>query len=84
MAVAIRLKPGLVDRLRETRSITSEEAFARLIGTDRTTLRRIDRGAQPSGGFIATFCHTFGLGMGEAFEIVELDVTARVEHQEAA
>lgn len=70
MSVSIRIKTGLVDRLRETRNINSEDAFARLIGTDRTTLRRIDRGAQPSGAFIANFCVTFGLGLGEAFEIV--------------
>jgi transcriptional regulator with XRE-family HTH domain len=70
MAPAIRLKEGLVDRLRETRSLNSEEAVARLIGTDRTTLRRIMNGSQPSGAFIASFCVAFGLGMGEAFEIV--------------
>ncbi|MFF7293154.1 hypothetical protein ACFY9N_11550 [Microbacterium sp. NPDC008134] len=44
--------------------------MARLIGTDRTTLRRVQRGSQPSGAFIASFCVAFGLGMGEAFEIV--------------
>ncbi|RUQ07045.1 XRE family transcriptional regulator [Microbacterium sp. HSID17254] len=70
MSVSIRLKPGLVDRLRETRNLNSEEAVARLVGSDRTTLRRIIRGAQPSGAFIASFCDAFGLGLGEAFEIV--------------
>lgn len=79
MAVAIRLKDGLVDRLRETRNLNSEEAVARLIGTDRTTLRRIAKGAQPSGAFIAGFCDAFGLGLGEAFEIVRTDI-----HQAAA
>ncbi len=76
MTAAIRLKPGLIDRLRETRGLPSEEAVARLIGTDRTTLRRIDRGAQPSGGFIASFCDAFGLGMGEAFEIYRVEPLA--------
>lgn len=70
MSVSIRLKTGLVDRLRETRNLNSEEAVARLVGSDRTTLRRIMRGAQPSGAFIASFCDAFGLGLGEAFEIV--------------
>lgn len=70
MSVSIRLKTGLVDRLRETRNLNSEEAVARLIGSDRTTLRRVVKGAQPSGAFIAGFCDAFGLGLGEAFEIV--------------
>lgn len=76
MAVAIRLKEGLVDRLRETRNLNSEEAVARLIGTDRTTLRRIISGSQPSGSFIASFCDAFGLGLGEAFEIVSAEALA--------
>lgn len=66
----IRIKPGLVDRLRETRSIPSEDAFARYVGVDRGTLRRVVAGSQPSGTFIACFCTAFGLGLGEAFEIV--------------
>ena len=70
MTVSIRIKPGLVDRLRETRGLNSEDAVARLIRSDRTTLRRIVRGGQPSGAFIAGFCDAFGLGLGEAFEIV--------------
>ena len=70
MTVSIRLKPGIVDRLRETRNLNSEDAVARLIGSDRTTLRRVIRGSQPSGAFIAGFCDGFSLGLGEAFEIV--------------
>lgn len=70
MASSIRIKPGIVDRLRETRGIHSEEAFARLIGSDRKTLRRILAGSQPSGTFMASFCETFQLGLGEAFDIV--------------
>jgi hypothetical protein len=69
MTLSIRIKPGLIARLRETRGITSEDAFARLVGVDRGTLRRIDRGTQPSGTFMASFCDAFGLGLGEAFEI---------------
>ncbi|MGK9222050.1 MULTISPECIES: helix-turn-helix domain-containing protein [unclassified Microbacterium] len=77
MSVSIRIKPGLVERLRETRNIGSEEAFARLIGADRTTLRRVVAGSQPSGAFIAGFCDAFGLGLGEAFEIVRSDSLAK-------
>src|SRR4051812_40603054 len=63
MDVTLRLKPGLAERLREVRSIPSEEHQARLIGVDRSTLRRIDGGATPSGTFVAQFCSAFGLGL---------------------
>lgn len=66
----IRVKPGLLQRLREIRNIPSEEQQAKLMGVDRTTLRRVDRGGTPSGAFIAALCETFDLGIGEAFEIV--------------
>lgn len=71
MAHSIRIKDGLIQRLRESRGITSEDAFARLVGCDRMTLRRVMAGAQPSGGFMAAFCSTFGMGLGEVFDIVE-------------
>ncbi|MDY7542653.1 MULTISPECIES: helix-turn-helix transcriptional regulator [unclassified Cryobacterium] len=77
MSVAIKIKPGIIDRLRETRGIGSEEAFARLIQTDRSTLRRIDAGGQPSGSFMAGFCDAFGLGLGEAFDVVTSEVLAK-------
>lgn len=77
MSVAIRIKPGIVERLREVRGINSEDAFARLIGADRTTLRRVMNGSQPSGAFIAGFCDAFGLGLGEAFEIVRTESVKR-------
>lgn len=70
MASKLQIKPGLIKRLRELRDIPSEEHQARLIGVDRATLRRIDAGSTPSGAFIAMFCDAFGLGIGEAFEIV--------------
>jgi transcriptional regulator with XRE-family HTH domain len=70
MEPQVRIKPGLLGRLRETRQIPSEEAQARMIGVDRTTLRRVERGTQPSGSFMAGLCVAFGLGLGEAFDIV--------------
>lgn len=73
MANSIRIKEGLVQRLRESRGIKSEDAFARLVGCDRMTLRRVIAGAQPSGGFMASFCATFGMGLGEVFDVVEDD-----------
>jgi len=51
MASKLQIKPGLLARLRLIREIPSEEHQARLMGVDRTTLRRIDRGAIPSGAY---------------------------------
>ena len=71
MAVGVRIRPGLVERLRVAHGLPSEEVQARMMGVDRTTLRRIAAGAQPSGAFMAQFCQAFGLGLGEAFEVFE-------------
>jgi transcriptional regulator with XRE-family HTH domain len=70
VGTTIRIRVGLLRRLRETRGIPSEEYLARLVGVDRSTLRRVDNGAQPSGAFMAGLCDAFGLGLGEAFEVV--------------
>jgi len=70
VASVIRIRPGLLARLRETRQIPSEDAQARLIGVDRGTLRRVDAGSQPSGAFMAGLCEAFGFTLGEAFEVV--------------
>lgn len=72
-ALGLRLRAGLAERLRETRNIPTEEAQASLIGVNRTTLRRIADGGRPSNVFMARFCVTFGLGLGEAFEVVSDD-----------
>lgn len=77
MAVTLRVKEGLIERLREVRSIPSEEHFARLIDVDRSTLRRVMEGQKPSGTFMANFCHAFGLGLGEAFEVIEVETLSQ-------
>lgn len=66
----LRLRAGLAERLRETRDIPTEKAQAALIGVNRTTLRRVVDGGHPSDIFMAQFCVAFGLGLGEAFEVV--------------
>ncbi|MGW8430901.1 hypothetical protein ACWGJ9_07225 [Curtobacterium citreum] len=73
MATTVRVRPGLLERLRKIHGITSEEHQARLMGVDRTTLRRVDRGATPSGAFMGALCETYGLGIGEAFELIRVD-----------
>lgn len=77
MASTIRVKPGLLERLRKIHGITSEEHQARLMGVDRTTLRRVDRGATPSGAFMAALRETYSLGLWEAFEVVQVSAIAR-------
>ncbi|AGW41707.1 oxidoreductase [Leifsonia xyli subsp. cynodontis DSM 46306] len=79
MASRVRIKPGLLKRLRDIREIPSEDHQARLMGFDRTTLRRIDAGGVPSAAFMAAMWETFGLGLGEAFEFVENESLCKTE-----
>lgn len=80
MASMLRIKPGLLKRLREVRNIPSEEVQARMIGVDRATLRRVDNGSTPSGAFMAGLCVAFDLGVGEAFEVVkEASLAERIQ-----
>lgn len=72
MSATIRIKEGLLKRLRVSREIPTEEIQARMIGVDRVTLRRIDRGATPSAAFMAGVSEAFGLGLGEAFDVVQV------------
>ncbi|WP_346921339.1 helix-turn-helix transcriptional regulator [Glutamicibacter creatinolyticus] len=76
MSQQIRIKDGLLDRLRNLTGITSDEAQARMLGVSRATIDRIKNGEQPSAKFMAALCSTYGLGLGEAFEIVNEKVTA--------
>lgn len=67
----LKVRDGLLPRLREIHRLPSEETQARLMGVSRSTLRRMESGEQPSADFIIALCSTYGLGMGEAFEIVD-------------
>lgn len=78
----LKIRDGFLKRQRDLGGLTSEEAQARLLGVDRATLRRIDAGSSPNSRFIAAVCRTYGLGIGEAFEIV--DDNAGVNVQAAA
>ncbi|MDJ0323207.1 helix-turn-helix transcriptional regulator [Cryobacterium sp. PH31-AA6] len=69
MSATLKIKTGLIKRLKVVRDIPSDEHFARLVGVERSTLSRIEKGGVPSGAFMAQFCVAFGLGLGEAFEI---------------
>lgn len=71
MSKRLQIREGLLPRLREIHRLPSEEAQARLMGVSLSSIRRINTGDQPSADFMAALCTTFGLGLGEAFEIIE-------------
>lgn len=71
--MTIKIKKDLLKRIREIRSIPSEEVQARMIGVDRVTLRRVDKGSTPSAGFMAGVHEAFGLGLSEAFDVVPVE-----------
>lgn len=77
MTSKVRIKPGLLKRLRQVHDLPSEQAQADMLHVDRTTLRRIDAGAPPSQAFMASVVVNFGLGLGEAFEVVPHDPLTR-------
>lgn len=72
MTVQVRIREGLTDRIRKVTGLNSDDALARLMDVSRASIARIKKGEQPSGEFMALFCTTFGLGLGEAFEIHEV------------
>lgn len=69
MTQKIQIRKGLLKRLRTISGITSDEAQARLLNVSRSTINRVESGEQPSAAFMAALCTTYGLGLGEAFEI---------------
>lgn len=71
MSSRLKVREGILPRLREIHRLPSEEAQARLMGVSLSSIRRINNGDQPSADFMAALCTTFSLGLGEAFEIVE-------------
>lgn len=71
MNKTLKLRTGLLARLREIHRLPSEDSQARLMGVSISALRRIEAGAQPSASFIVALCTTYDLGLGEAFEIAD-------------
>lgn len=62
----IKVRPGLLERLKENSGITSDEAFARTIGVSRQTLIATRNGErEPSIGFAVGVAQAFGLGLSE-------------------
>lgn len=67
----IRVRPGLLDRLKDTAGIRSDDAFARLIGISRATLISIKEGKEPSLRSVVNIANAFGLAVGEVIVIAE-------------
>lgn len=64
--IKVKIREGLIDRLRTLSGITSDEAFARTIGTSRKTLADVKSGnREPSLFFAIGIAEAFGLGLSE-------------------
>lgn len=59
------LRPGLLDRLKKSNGIQSDEALSRIMGISRATLQRYKNGEEPSLRAIANLADAFGLALGE-------------------
>lgn len=68
---AIKIRPGLLDRLKDTAGIRSDDAFARLIGISRATLADLKKGNEPSLRTVIGIAQAFGLAMGEVVVVSE-------------
>lgn len=62
---AVRIRPGLLDRLKENSGIRSDEAFARTIGVSRQTLTRLKAGDEPNIRTVVGIAQAFDLAFGE-------------------
>ena len=73
----IQVKPGLLARLKTNAGIASDEAFANLIGTSRSTLVEVRSGdREPSIGFAVGVAKAFGLGLYEVVQWEEIEEIA--------
>jgi hypothetical protein len=67
----IKLKTGILDRLRQIHNIPTDQMMAAMIDVDRGTLRRIAKGDTPSAAFIAGTMCAFDLSFDALFEVVD-------------
>lgn len=61
----VKIRPGLLDRLKDNSGIRSDEAFARTIGVSRQTLTRLKAGEEPNLRTIVGIAQAFDLALGE-------------------
>lgn len=73
----IRVKPGLLQRLKTNAGIANDEAFAKLVGTSRKTLVDVRDGhREPSLAFAVGVAKAFGLGLSEVVEWLPVESEA--------
>jgi len=66
---AVKVRPGLLDRLKDNSGIRSDEAFARVIGVSRATLARLRTGEEPSLRAAVGIAQAFDLALGEVLVV---------------
>ncbi|MCX7542329.1 helix-turn-helix transcriptional regulator [Corynebacterium sp. P5848] len=72
--VEIRIREGLLERLRMNSGIKNDEAFAAAIGTSRATLFAVrEERREPSLAFAVGVARAFGLGLSEVVEWKEVE-----------
>lgn len=76
LGTTVRIRPELLDRLKQNAGIRSDDAFARTIGITRATLARMKAGEEPSLRTVLGIMQAFGLAFGEVTEPVALDTEA--------
>lgn len=74
----IRIRPNLLERLKENAGIRTDEAFARTIGISRATLNRLRDGEEPNLRTVVAIAQTFGLALGEVVIAPEAEVAEAV------
>lgn len=74
-----RIRPGLLDRLKDNSGIKSDDAFARTIGISRATYARLKNGEEPTLRTVVGIAHAFGLALGEVIEMVPAEVSVTSE-----
>lgn len=70
---AVKIRPGLLDRLKDNSGIRSDEAFARMIGVSRATLTRLKAGEEPSLRAAVGVAQAFDLALGEVLVVEAVD-----------
>lgn len=69
----IRIRPNLLERLKDNAGIRTDDAFARAIGISRATLNRLRAGDEPNLRTVIAIAQTFGLALGEVVVTVDVD-----------
>lgn len=59
------IRTGLLDRLKASAGIRSDDAFSKLLGISRGTLQRYKSGEEPSLRAVMAISDAFGLAVGE-------------------